>query len=59
VTAGALDYDLGWTGAGQWCNYTRTYPTGVFNFWLRGAAPGVVTNGATLSRVTSGLGTSN
>ena len=36
---GTNDYDVGYTAAGQWVNYTRTYPTGVFNVYLRAAQP--------------------
>ncbi len=57
--AGASDYDVGWTGTGNWANYTRTYPTGVFNVRLRASSPSGQTNAASLLRVTSGLGTSN
>jgi len=55
---GTNDYDMGWTAAGQWTDYTRTYPTGVFNFYLRAAGNPGGTNTASLSRVTSGVGTS-
>jgi hypothetical protein len=57
--AGTNDYDVGWTSASQWANYTRTYPTGVFNVYLRGSSPSGVTDGASLLQVESGLGTSN
>ncbi len=41
----------------DWVNYTRTYPTGYFNLYLRAAGSGVVSN--ILSQVTSGWGTSS
>lgn len=54
---GYTDYDVNWTGAGDWFNYTRTYPTGKYNVYLRAASP---SSGMTmgLQRVTSGWGTS-
>jgi hypothetical protein len=59
VVAGLDDYDIGWTATGQWANYTRTYPFGVYNVYLRGASPGGTPDAVTLMQVTSGLGTSN
>jgi hypothetical protein len=59
VTANAGDYDLGWTAGGQWANYTRTYPKGIFNVYMRGSSPGGAIDGASLWRVTGGLGTTN
>jgi hypothetical protein len=34
---GETDYDLSWNGAGQWANYTRHYPAGHWNIWVRGS----------------------
>lgn len=59
LNTGLQDYDVGWTGAGNWANYTRTYPAGVYNVYARVAINGAVANGANLAWVTSGLGTSN
>ena len=59
ANGGTNDYDIGWTGAGNWANYTRTYPTGVFNVMLRGSSPSGQADAASLLRVTSGLGTTN
>jgi hypothetical protein len=58
-TTSVLDYDVGNTGTGDWWNYTRTYPTGKFNVYLRAArgAGGTATMG--LQQVTSGWGTTN
>lgn len=54
-----VDYDVGFTGGGQWANYTRTYPGGAYNIYVRAASGG---NGATdagsISLITSGFGTS-
>lgn len=57
--AGTNDYDIGWTAAGNWGNYTRTYPKGSFNVYLRGSSPSGQASGADFSRVTSGAGTPN
>jgi hypothetical protein len=43
VTIGATDYDTGWTGAASpplWANYTRHYPAGKWNIYLRAAGNG-------------------
>jgi hypothetical protein len=55
--AGTNDYDIGWFDGGEWLNYTRTYPTGLYNIYARMASPGSST--LNLSMVTNGLGTSN
>jgi len=57
VTGGTNDYDVGWTAAGQWANYTRHYPAGAYNIYLRVAGPNALANGLSLSQVTSGVGT--
>jgi hypothetical protein len=59
VSASANDYDIGWTGSGNWANYTRTYPAGVYNVYARAASPNGQADGVSLSWVTSGLGTTN
>lgn len=59
IVGNATDYDLGWTAQGQWANYTRTYPPGVYNVYMRGSSPNGAIDGASLWRVTSGLGTTN
>lgn len=51
------DYDVGWFNPGEWLNYTRTYPAGVFNVYARMASPGSAT--INLSQVTSGQGSTN
>ncbi|HTR40290.1 MAG TPA: hypothetical protein VMH87_01570, partial [Pseudomonadales bacterium] len=53
------EFNVGYFYAGDWLNYTRTYPTGTFNVWGRMAAGGGAFTGCTLSLVTSGVGTSN
>jgi hypothetical protein len=59
VTASTNDFDIGWTAAGQWANYTRSYPTGTYNVFLRASSPTGQADGASLWRVTSGGGTTN
>jgi len=52
----ATNYDLGFVATDEWENYTRTYPSGTWNVYLRGARVGAtVTN--TFGRVTNGWGT--
>ncbi len=58
---GLPDFDVGWNNGGNWGNYTRTFPAGVFNIYMRAASPNgspVTTDAASLYLVTSGLGTS-
>jgi hypothetical protein len=59
IGSGQDDYDIGWTSGGQWANYTRTYPSGVYNVYMRGASPNGSPDAISLWQVTSGLGTSN
>jgi hypothetical protein len=56
--AGGTDYNIGFFGKGSWCNYTRHYPAGTYNVIGRFAEGAALTK-ATLSRVTSGQGTTN
>src|ERR1035437_4432453 len=58
ITSGSSDYNIGWYDNGEWDNYTRTYPAGLYNVYLRGANGGTGNGGATLALVTSGVGTS-
>jgi hypothetical protein len=55
--AGTNDYDIGFFGAGEWGNYTRTYPAGTYNVWGRFACGDANQSSAWLSIVTSGWGT--
>lgn len=59
MSASGTDYDIGWTAAGNWANYTRTYPTGVYNVVLRAAGNTGGSDRASLWRVTGGLGTAS
>lgn len=59
INAGWSDYDVGYNDGGNWANYTRTYPAGIYNVYMRGSDGGGNAGTATLSVVTSGVGTSN
>ncbi|HTJ00570.1 MAG TPA: hypothetical protein VL527_16940 [Dongiaceae bacterium] len=37
VGTGFTDYDVGWNNGGDYAGYTRTFPAGVYNVYLRGA----------------------
>ena len=53
------DYDCGYTDNGDWANYTRHYPAGVWNIYMRGANPNNPgTDSASIS-VLSGTATLN
>jgi hypothetical protein len=56
VTHGGLqDYDIGFTTSGDWGNYTRTFPVGTNNIFVRVSrgAGGVQTDAGKISLVTS------
>ncbi|HEV2692577.1 MAG TPA: glycosyl hydrolase family 28-related protein [Verrucomicrobiae bacterium] len=57
---GVQDYDVGFNSTGNWGNYTRTFPAGTYNIYLR-AADGIGASGdsASLSAVTGGQTTTN
>ncbi|HVU08350.1 MAG TPA: glycosyl hydrolase family 28-related protein [Verrucomicrobiae bacterium] len=57
---GLSDYDIGFNSTGNWGNYTRTFPAGIYNIYMRGA-DGIagVSDSASLSLVTSGQNTTN
>ncbi len=53
--ANKTDYDVGYNSGGNWANYTRTYPAGTYNIYMRGANPnGATPDGASISLVTGG-----
>jgi hypothetical protein len=56
ASGGVQDYDLGNTSGGDWGNYTRTFPVGVFNVFVRASGNGGVSS---MSQVTAGFGTSS
>jgi len=43
VTAGMLEYDVRSITNNEWLNYTRSYPTGFFNIYIRAASAGPMT----------------
>jgi hypothetical protein len=53
------NYKIGWTGAGDWFNYTRTFPANTYQVWA--ALSHDPTDGlrGSLSQVTAGVGTTN
>ena len=62
--SGYADYDIGFNngGSGNWGNYTRHYPAGVYYIYMRAASPNgspTTANSAGMSQVTGGLGTSS
>jgi hypothetical protein len=57
VDVGGIDYHLAFFGLNDWANYTRSYPTGVFNVYGRFAGSGDCS--MYLDQVTSGAGTTN
>jgi len=46
---GAQDYDAGWNNGGNWANYTRRYPAGIFYVFLRGSSTSQQQRNADLS----------
>lgn len=57
--SGNTNYDVGFTADGEWENYTRTYPTGTWNVYLRAARGTAGTATMTFGRVTNGWGTAS
>jgi hypothetical protein len=55
-SGGVQDYDLGNTANGDWGNYTRTIPGGIYNIYVRASGNGGVSS---MSQVTAGFGTSS
>ena len=55
----ASDYQLIYYAAGDWANYTRDYPTGSFNIYVRSSGNVGLTYTMTLGQVVSGQGTTN
>jgi hypothetical protein len=60
ASTGYPDFDIGYNNGGDWGNYTRHYPPGVYNIYLRGSGGnGAQANACEIGFVTSGSGTSN
>jgi hypothetical protein len=51
--AGVYDYDVGDIAAGEWLNYTRTFPAGSYEVYLREALANLATGESVLEQVTS------
>ena len=53
-TGGATDYDVGFTSGGDWANYTRSFPSGTYNIFVRVARGngGTQTDAGKISLVT-------
>ena len=55
VGTGRTDYDVGYTGNGDWANYTRHFPAGTYNIFMRAANPnGAGTDSAEMSGPVAG-----
>lgn len=53
AAASIFDYDVGDYVAGEWMNYTRTFPAGSYEVYLRQSVVNLTTAEATLEMVTS------
>ncbi len=58
-SSGLPDYNIGFTTAGNWGNYTRSFPSGTYNIYMRSASPGSTSDSASMSLVTGGRDTSS
>jgi hypothetical protein len=59
-SGGIQDYDVGFANTGNWGNYTRLFPAGTYNIYMRAASPnGPTTDSASMYLVTSGGGATN
>jgi hypothetical protein len=61
-SVGPQDYDVGWNNGGNWGNYTRTFPAGVYRIYMRAASPNgnpATTDAASMYVVIGGFGTTN
>ncbi len=56
--SGFSDYDVGWYDNGNWNNYTRAFPAGQYNVYLRAANGSTGNGGLALAKVTAGETTS-
>ncbi len=61
VATGAYDYNIGYLGIYFWENYTKTWPSGTYNMYVRvaSAAGSPATQHVGIDQITSGLGTTN
>lgn len=51
-------YDLGYFNGGNWLNYTRVFPSGLYNIFVRAADGSAALGNVGISQVTDGWGTS-
>ena len=58
IGTGFTDFNLGFNDGGYWANYSRNYPAGTYNVYMRAANGTGGSGGASFARVTSGVGTS-
>ncbi|MGC9944695.1 MAG: carbohydrate-binding protein, partial [Verrucomicrobiota bacterium] len=58
-SAGKADYDVGYNNGGNWGNYTRTFPAGVYNIYMRVANPNGATADAASMSLVAGRGTAS
>jgi hypothetical protein len=60
ITNSAQAYDIGYYNGGNWLNYTRNFPAGEYNVFIRAAdgSTGGALGNVSISVVTSGWGTS-
>lgn len=54
LAAGKSDYDIGWNNGGNWANYTRHYPAGTFNVYVRAANPNAPSSDSSSLTVAAG-----
>jgi hypothetical protein len=59
VSSGLSDYDVGHNNGGDWADYTRTYPAGLYNIWVRICGGSQIEDSISLGLLSSGLGTTN
>jgi hypothetical protein len=50
---GLPDFDVADNGVGNWGDYTRNFPAGVYNIFIRGSCPGGQADAASMSLVTN------
>ena len=59
ITSGAQPYDVGYYNSGNWLNYTRAFPAGLYNIYARIANGSGGGGGVAIAQVTSGQKSTN
>ncbi len=59
LATSAADYDVGWNDSANWGNYTRTWPAGAFNLYMRAANGSTGAGNASAALVREGAGTTS